>query len=227
MAWRYHLFHSRYPIIVLNDFDLIAPIYDRLADLVFGKSIINCQIEYFYLIPPNAHILIVGGGTGWIVNFILNQSKNATIVYVEKSRKMIEITKSKIKGEHLGKITFYAGSIENFDSNEQFDVVINNFFLDLFALDNLKQVLKRTKQILKPEGLFLVSDFQLENTWRANLWQRPLMALMHLFFRVFANLDSDDLKQIKEEVQLTGFQIIKEKNYFGRMIFSAVYSIKE
>lgn len=227
MAWRHHLFHTRYPVVVLNNFDLIAPIYDRLAGLVFGKSIINCQLEYIHLIPPNAHVLIAGGGTGWIANFILNQSDKATIVYVEKSSKMIEIAKSKIKNEHLDKIIFYTGSFENFQSNEQFDVVVNNFFLDLFALDTLKQVLKSAKQILKPEGLFLVSDFQLQNTWRANLWQRPLMTLMHFFFRVFASLDSSNLKHIKEEVQLAGFQINKEKNYFGRMIFSAVYSNKE
>ena len=85
----------------------------------------------------------------------------------------------------------------------------------------------RTKQILKPEGLFLVSDFQLKNTWSTNLWQKPLMTLMHFFFRVFANLNSSNLKHIKKEVALAEFQINREKHYFGSIIFSAVYSYKE
>jgi ubiquinone/menaquinone biosynthesis C-methylase UbiE len=69
----------------LNGFDSIAGIYDVLAKLVFGQSIQRAQTHFL----PNARnctsILVLGGGTGWLLRHIRQVNAAAHIVYVDAS----------------------------------------------------------------------------------------------------------------------------------------------
>jgi hypothetical protein len=51
-------------------FNNSAWFYDRLSRLVYGKAIVNTQLYLLGYIQPNSNILIVGGGTGWILDEI-------------------------------------------------------------------------------------------------------------------------------------------------------------
>ena len=206
----------------MNNFDFIAPFYDQLAGMVFGKAIKNSQLKFISLIPPNAHVLIVGGGTGWIADCILTQSKNVSITYVEKSQKMIEIAKSRIPEKHLIQVNFINASFETFTSKSLFDVVICNFFLDLFPLVKLKDILSKIKQLIKENGLLFVTDFQLKNSILI-LWQKPLLIVMHWFFRMTTSLESKNLKPIHNEIRNSGFHSQETSYFFYKLIRSSVY----
>ncbi len=41
--------------------------YDSLAGLVYGKALVKAQVYLLQYIPADSNILIVGGGTGWIL----------------------------------------------------------------------------------------------------------------------------------------------------------------
>jgi trans-aconitate methyltransferase len=73
----------------LNGFDSIAGIYDVLAKLVFGQSIQRAQTHFL----PNARnctsILVLGGGTGWLLRHIRQVNAAAHIVYVDASSAML------------------------------------------------------------------------------------------------------------------------------------------
>ena len=49
----------------MNGFNSIAPVYDALATLVFGRSIRNAQLCFLGDIGYRGKVLILGGGTGW------------------------------------------------------------------------------------------------------------------------------------------------------------------
>jgi ubiquinone/menaquinone biosynthesis C-methylase UbiE len=55
---------------MLNNYDRIARIYDKLSRMVFGKSIVRAQQSILPFITTPARMLIVGGGTGWILEEI-------------------------------------------------------------------------------------------------------------------------------------------------------------
>ncbi|MEP5106138.1 MAG: methyltransferase type 12, partial [Ekhidna sp.] len=66
--------------MVVNDFDFVAPIYDRLSKLVFGKSLIKAQAYHLKVIGDKDRVLILGGGTGKLLEFI---PKSGELDFVE------------------------------------------------------------------------------------------------------------------------------------------------
>ena len=72
-----------------NDYNRIAKSYDVLSRIIFQNSIIKAQLYLIEFLEENTKVLIVGGGTGWILEEIAKLKKpNISVVYVEKSSAM-------------------------------------------------------------------------------------------------------------------------------------------
>ena len=56
--------------MIIRSYDSIAGVYDKLAGIFIGKALREAQIYLLQFIPANARLLIVGGGTGWILEEI-------------------------------------------------------------------------------------------------------------------------------------------------------------
>ena len=76
--------------MVVSNFDSIAPFYDFLVKLVFGKKIWEAQRTHLNEIPENGSVLILGGGPGRILESL---PANINVTYLELSSKMIERAK--------------------------------------------------------------------------------------------------------------------------------------
>ena len=68
-----------------SDFNLVAPIYDRLASIVFGKRWKSVQRFPAADLNNRQKIMILGGGSG----AILESLDAADVIYVELSGQMI------------------------------------------------------------------------------------------------------------------------------------------
>ena len=197
--------------MAVNDFNRLAPFYDTIAKLVFGDQLINIQTHFLQHIKPDDSLLILGGGTGEILHHLPNCKK---VVYVEKSAKMVEKASSRNVDVD---IEFVTANFLEFDSAVQFDWVICPFFLDCFSKETLSEVLIKIRSSLKQTGHLLISDFQQTNS------NSFILKLMHLFFRVLANLEAKSLQNIHEVVISTGFETIKEKFSHRNQLFSRLY----
>jgi ubiquinone/menaquinone biosynthesis C-methylase UbiE len=105
-----------------NNYDKIAGHYDALSRLVFFKSQVNAQINQLPYIQENCHVLIVGGGTGWILEELAKiYAGGLKIVYVEISANMIALSqKRNYKNNH---VEFVNIGIEDFKTDVLFDVI--------------------------------------------------------------------------------------------------------
>ena len=128
-------------------FDFLAPVYDWIARLVFGKAITDSQTFFLNRIPQQADVLILGGGTGWLLEKISEQNKSCRIVYVDLSQQMIE--KSKLRTTK-DEVSFVQGTISDVPMDAKFDVVITNFYLDLFSDRKLELILEQIGIHVKP-----------------------------------------------------------------------------
>ena len=79
--------------MAVNDFNFIAPFYDVLARIVFGNAILKAQTTHLSEINENDQVLILGGGTGKLLEHIPFCDR---VDYVEKSEKMIRIAKRRL-----------------------------------------------------------------------------------------------------------------------------------
>lgn len=199
-----------------NDFDRLAFVYDRLAKLFFGKSIIESQTYFLNKIPDNSKVLILGGGTGWILTEISKTKNELDICYIEASEKMIARAKEKSRSNR--RVYFIHGTENDIPSGEHFDVVITNFYLDLFSDDSLKIILEKIKKSTMIRTQWIVTDF-VNNTW----WQNFLLKLMYIFFQVTCNIEARRLPAWRIGLQNLGAKEVDSRNYYGNFMQTSLF----
>ena len=162
------------------NFDLVAPYYDRLAALVFGSVIKRCQMDVLVKISPKGKVLILGGGTGWIIPYFrFDQIQKLT--YVETSLKMLKLAQEKNLKISSGVIDFIHGSEESVP-NEKYDCIISNFVLDCFSVKRLERVMILLRSHLNDGGLWYCSEFKQNPITYRTFWQYLVQGLMRFFF---------------------------------------------
>ncbi len=202
-----------------NDYNSIAGVYDLLSKLIFQQSIIKAQKFLVAYIPVNCSILIVGGGTGWILELIADMHQsNINITYVEKSAEMIALSKK--RNYKSNAVEFVHSGIEDFISDRKFDIIFTAFVLDNFKADKGELVFNKLHQSLKQNGLWLYADFA--NDAYVKFWQRFLLKTMYVFFKLTCNIETQKLINIKN---LFGNEYVKvdEAFFYRRFIVSEIY----
>jgi ubiquinone/menaquinone biosynthesis C-methylase UbiE len=201
------------------NFNNSAWFYDRLSRLVFGRAIVNAQVYLLQYIPKNANILIVGGGTGWILDEITKlQPLGLNITYVEVSVKMTAVSKKRNIGHN--RVVFINEAIENVNLRPGFDIVVTPFLFDNFREQTLQKVFINIHALLKPGGLWLNCNFQLSGKW----WQRILLKAMFLFFRIVCKIEGSKLPDIERLFGVYGYNTIVQQAFFGDFIISKVFT---
>jgi len=207
-----------------NNFNFVAPFYDQLAGLIFGKSIKRAQTWLLPFIPENATVLLIGGGTGWLLTEILAQTKAAKIVYLEASEKMLELSKKRYalgQKNSTTEVEFRLGTETSLAPSETFEVIITPFLLDLFLPENLAELMQNLYQYLKPNGLWLVADFDPKNAIK--FWQKSLLTVMVQFFKLTANLQSNELPDLEKAFSNFPLKLISKAHFYHNLIFAAAY----
>jgi len=202
-----------------NGFDKLAPYYDRLTRLVFGKSIKDSQEQFLSQVRFGSSVLIVGGGTGKILKK-LSTIPGIAITYVDASEEMINRAKDQVYNSEC--TTFIHTTIRDFNTKGQFDYIITPFFLNLFNERSLKLVINKLHGYLKEDGKWLFTDFQLGNGLR-KLWQLPLLKLMLIFFRLSCRIEARSLQEFDKYFRQLGYSLDKEKLFYGEFIVGRVY----
>ena len=198
-----------------NSFDSIAPWYDALAKLVFGKSIKASQVYYLQELPTKGRILIIGGGTGWILKEVLKVRPELEIDYVEASQKMIDLARKNESSHRVNYILTRELAIPELE----YDAIITNFFLDVFDKDNLITVMSKLRGHLKRGGVWLCTDFK--NTEK--VYHKVLLKVMHLFFRRVSNLEARELQDFERQFETLSLERVGSNSFYGGMILSNVY----
>jgi tRNA (cmo5U34)-methyltransferase len=200
----------------LNGFDRIAWIYDWLASVVFGASIKKSQIHFINHIPEHANVLILGGGTGWILPEILSVRPDCKIVYIEASEKMILLSKKRTT--NYSHIHFIHGTELDIPVSMQFDAVITNFYLDLFPPDKLSEVIRKILSSMKREGIWIVTDFV-----NVSKWQGLLLKIMYYFFSVTTNIEAKHLPGYTKAIEQSGLRAIDSRKFYSGFIKTMIF----
>lgn len=195
----------------MNDFNSIAPYYDRLSRLVFGEAILLSQIVLLDRIASEDNVLIIGGGSGDIISYV---PKCRRLVYLEKSEAFLRMAKEK---DTFNKVEFVRDDFMEWTCEMRFDVIICPFFLDCFSHRNLVLVLERIRDITASKGKLIVADFERLYHYEWLLW------LMHRFFEFVSKLDATRLLPIHQLIQKRGFRKEKELRFRKGFIFSRSY----
>jgi len=201
-----------------SNYDNSAWFYDSLSKLFYGKSLINAQVYLLSFIKPNSSILIAGGGTGWILEEIAKiHPSGLKITYVEISANMMALSKKRAVGDN--DVIFINSPVEEVSFAEKFDIIITPFLFDNFTGDTLQKVFDHLHPLLKTDGLWLNTDFQLTGKW----WQNVMLKTMFVFFKIVCGIETSVLPDINKQFEQHEYEAIAQKTFYGDFVSSVVY----
>ena len=204
-----------------TNFDSVAWCYDFLSQLVFGSKIKRSQLILLDHIKNNSKVLIIGGGTGWIIKELLAVKKVLQIDYVESSLKMLDKARS-INSMHTNMLVKFIHGDENaVEQDGYYDVVLACYFFDLFPKNRLEDIVFKLTNSLKQNGSMLVADFMLNE--KSTIIQRLLLKVMYLFFNVLCNVEAKSLAPLEAVFKKNGLKKIISVDTYGGFIRSEVY----
>lgn len=181
-------------------FDVIAPLYAHLSRFVFGKAMFYSKTAFFHTIPDDAHILLVGGGSGESLQQLLQDKPNTSIDFVDSSKKMISLAQNRV--EFSKKVNFYHCNIDKFN-HSTYDVIITEFFFDLFQQREVAYLVSKIAPMLNPTGIWIDTDFRISKAWHHQI----LMQIMYFFFRITAGVKNTKLVDMNTAFKRGGLTI--------------------
>lgn len=198
-------------------FDRLAAIYDPLARIVYGRSIVDSQTCFLDCVLPGSRVLILGGGTGWLLRELYKQHPDCEVWYIESSARMLQ--RAIKKGNESGRIHFIHGC-ETDIPDVAFDAVITHFVLDLYTEQDLDRLIRQIMSVSKPSVRWLVADFVNDGRW----WQQVMLNLMYKFFQMTCRIRVNVLPNWREAFLRSGLTLVADEKYCNGFIASKLYS---
>ena len=187
----------------LTGFDRVAWFYDAFAALVFGPALRNTQRAALGGLPVGApHVLILGGGTGWVLLEVLRRRPAATVLYLEASPRMLARARAHLHPAQLAQVEFRHGTQAALAPGETFDAVLTFFVLDCVAAPDLPDALNRLHAALRPGGRWLLADFRFARRG----WRWLMLATMFWFFRLTTGLRARELPNLVAAIKARGLR---------------------
>ncbi|OUJ72521.1 class I SAM-dependent methyltransferase [Hymenobacter crusticola] len=206
-----------------SGFDRVAGFYDFLARLVFGRALRRAQQAALVGLPPGApKILIIGGGTGWVLGEVFRRCPQAQVLYLEASTAMLRKSQQALRGtgaRYLAQVEFRLGTEASLATHETFDAIVTFFFLDLFAPARLQAVMQQLNAARQPGGVWLLADFCQPPLG----WQRALLAVMYKFFRITTGISARQLPALHAELNKLGLRAQNRRTFYAGMIEATVF----
>lgn len=204
-----------------DQFDYIARFYDFLAAIVFGKAIQDIQLQHIDKIKKGSRILIIGGGSGKILQKIDQLNRAREIVYIEKSAKMIQLAK---RHKINTPIHYIQNSFESAKNYGQFDVIITNFFIDILTEKQFQQFIPFVYSLLNRDGKWIVTDFRIHERFPLRSIHKLIHFSMVSFFKITVNLQNTKLFNYHTLIHESRFFQAETKKYaYLHMMFSTIF----
>ncbi len=200
-----------------NYYGIIAPFYDKIKSLVFGKSLIKAECIHLQTIKPESKLLVVGSGSSEFLEFIdTNLFKRITCI--DKSARMCE--KSRKRADNLGLnklVQIEETDFLSFSLSHNYDVIALPFFLDSQKRSEIPSILDKCHAMLSEQGALIITDFNAKTSRKSNIL---LIKIMYIFFRISTNIPILSLFDISDFINLNKWE--QEKSYFSpqQLIFS-------
>lgn len=207
-------------------FDHLASFYDAFTCLISLNYINKSQNTFISELHSNKKGLILGGGTGYFLQKLLEQNQHIEITYVDFSMKMIEYAKkriSKTNPNDLHRVTFICKAVELIEFNE-YDLIVCNYFLDMFDSKYVTILSKKMRKSLVTGGYLYVTDFTIPQKNIFFQWGTQTgLKLLYYFFNCTTQLKANKLPEINTILQHEGFTFTHTKDFLHGILRCRLY----
>jgi ubiquinone/menaquinone biosynthesis C-methylase UbiE len=206
---------------VAVSFDLIAPYYCRLENVVFGSRLQAARTAFVSQLAPPQRVLVVGEGDGRFLAEFAKLQPEAEIDCLESSPRMIELAKKRTRGR---KINFLCAALEELElSKGSYNLVVTHFFLDCFSEKTLPEIVSRIARAAAPRADWLIAEFQEPAGGWFRFARSGLIRFMYFFFRLSAGIEGRRLIDYGPLLQASGFTLSRVAGSPNDMIRSELW----
>lgn len=206
----------------MTNFNRIAPVYDTLSRIVFGKALLKAKTCFIHKLPEHGTALFIGGGSGLELEKIAALKPGLHIDFIEASEKFISIAKARQRGD-LKQVQFIYGTQDNIAAGKQYAAVITFCIVDLFPQKEAEAFCAKIISHLEPGGTWLFTDFMPPK----RPVQRLLLKFMYFFFRVMTHIPANRLPDYDKIFRQVNMEPETKQLFYGRMICAKVLRKKE
>ncbi len=207
-------------------YKFIGPAYDFLSSIYGGESIHNCKRAMLEAenVKPGDKILIAGVGHG--KDAIRAAELGADVTVVDLSETMLRKFQEAVD-KHPDNLTIRQvhSDILKFEEFDQYDMVIANFFLNVFSETMMKEILRHLMKCAKPNAHVVVGDFEYPSGGIINrtLQKAYWYGAVTIFWAVANNAVHNiyNYPEVMKELGLT----IKDKKQFSFLGLDCYWSI--
>jgi SAM-dependent methyltransferase len=232
-------------MVTTNNYDIIARRYDFLSRLIFRQAQVRAQAELLCRLGDGTKVLIVGGGTGWILEALAAvRPSGLEITYVEISGNMLELARKRdyrqndvvfvhapieqwvpapraAKGGQAEHAVTGEGA-EGMATGERFDSILTGFLFDNFSPGRAGRVFHLLDSMLEKGGAWLFTDFFYQKG-RGRLWQGLLLKAMYLFFGLVSKVEAKELTDMVPFFTGAGYREVYAAFHYGGFIKAIAY----
>jgi len=207
-----------------DKYKLVGPIYDWLSAVYSGKSIHRCKVAMLDRLRPGDKVLFASVGHG--MDAVYAARLGADVTVVDLSQTMLNKFKANLdkEGIHVN-IRQLHSDIMLIDEYERYDMVVANFFLNVFHEDMMVRVLEHLIRLGKPGADVVVGDFAFPT---GNVFTRLLKTAYWygavMFFWLFAGNALHKIYNYPESMRKLGLQVREQKHY-RLMLLNCYWSV--
>lgn len=207
-------------------YDRIAFIYDIIAGIASFDQINKSQLAFLSSISTQSTCLILGGGTGYFLQKLLEQNTTIQVTYVDASQKMIEFAQKRIaekKPYDAHRVTFVCKQVNVFEF-DTYDSIVCNYFLDLFEEADVTMLIKKFKKHLKKDGILYITDFTMPIRTGIIQWSAKAgLKVLYWFFKRTTSLSNNQLPDIESVVLKQDFIKLHSADFFKGILRCSLY----
>lgn len=208
-------------------FDLLAPIYHHLERITYGPFLHRCRTAHLCQLAGSYRALVLGDGDGRFLSDLLRVNPHIRVDSLDISQGMLTLARRRLVGSALGahRVRFVlADARSTVWPDVGYDLIVTNFFLDCFSVEELELLIDRVAAVSLPGSLWLDGDFRLP----AGRWSRALAQViltgMYLFFRLTTRLPARRLTDPTPFLVANGFTLTSELTWLRGFLSSRLWT---
>lgn len=212
---------------IAKGFNMVAPFYDFIVFLVFGKTFARLQREVFSFLTQKKHCLIVGGGSGEILELAINAELAKQFFYADLSDRML--LKAKKRAAKYATTSVEFSSDWKDWQHKRFDYIILPFVLDCYQQHEVSEMIQDFKKCLSHDGRILLFDFNQEQNfgYQPSFFKDAFIKLLYWFFKLTAGFESDQLPPFNLIFQAQGFKTETRITAYNEWIQGVVFGLNQ
>jgi ubiquinone/menaquinone biosynthesis C-methylase UbiE len=209
------------------NFDPIARPYRFLEYVTLGRSLERCRTHFLPNLLHCKQALVLGDGDGRFLAKLYAANPLLRATAVDTSAAMLGLLRRRCEAVAFSARTRLStcthSALEHSPSSNT-DLVVAHFFFDCLTQSDLETLISRIAKRLRPNTLWLVSDFRIP-AGPLRLPARIYIRALYLAFRVLTGLRTSRLPDHATPLNRAGFALVSCHHSLGGLLTTELWQL--